>query len=58
MKKENFCFYIKVRTVLNIPPRTIHKELHLAHDDQTSSLKTVERWSKWFREGRDRDREA
>ncbi|CAF3797997.1 unnamed protein product, partial [Rotaria sp. Silwood1] len=53
MNKEHFRFYIKVRTALNIPPRTIHEELHVVHSDQASPLRTVERWSKWFRKGRE-----
>ncbi len=53
MNKEHFRFYIKVRTALHIPPTTIHEELHSVHDDQAPSLRTVERWSKWFREGRE-----
>ena len=51
MDKENFCFYIKVRTALDIPTRIIHDELCSVFGDQPPALMTVERWSKLFREG-------
>ncbi|CAF4621906.1 unnamed protein product, partial [Rotaria sp. Silwood2] len=53
MSKENFRFYIKVRTALNIEARIIYEELACVGGDEVPSLRTVERWSKWFREGRE-----
>ncbi|CAF1390673.1 unnamed protein product [Rotaria sordida] len=53
MNKENFYFYVKVRTALNIPAKDIHEELCFVCGDETSSLKTIEEWSKCFREGRE-----
>ncbi|CAF4927845.1 unnamed protein product [Rotaria sp. Silwood1] len=53
MSKENFRFYIKVRTVLNVQARVIYEELHSVFADETSPLRTVGRWAKWFREGRE-----
>ncbi|CAF4111884.1 unnamed protein product [Rotaria sp. Silwood2] len=53
MNKENFRFYIKVRTALNIPARIIYDELCSVFDDQAPALRTVEWWSKLFREGRE-----
>ncbi|CAF1392730.1 unnamed protein product [Rotaria sordida] len=53
MSTENFRFYIKVRTALNIQARIIHNELYSVYGDQAPSLTTVERWSKLFREGRE-----
>lgn len=53
MTTENFHFYIKVRTALNISPSIIHDELSSVLGDQTPSLRTVQRWSKAFREGRE-----
>ncbi|CAF1536206.1 unnamed protein product [Rotaria sp. Silwood1] len=53
MNAENFRFYIKVRTALNIEARTIHDELHTVFDDEAPSYRTVARWTQWFREGRE-----
>ncbi|CAF2517191.1 unnamed protein product [Rotaria sp. Silwood2] len=53
MTTENFRFYIKVRTALNIPARVIHDELNSVYGDEAPGLSTVERWSKLFREGRE-----
>jgi histone-lysine N-methyltransferase SETMAR len=53
MDKENFRFYIKVRTALDIPARIIYDELCSVFGDQAPALRTVERWSKFFREGRE-----
>ena len=53
MNKEHFRFYIKIRTALNIPPSVIYNELHSVHGDQVPCLRTVERWAKWFCEGRE-----
>ncbi len=53
MSAENFHFYIKVRTTLNIQSRIIHDELNSVYGDQASSLRTVERWLKLFRDCRE-----
>jgi histone-lysine N-methyltransferase SETMAR len=53
MSKENFRFYIKVRTALDVQARVIHDELYSVYGDQAPGLSTVERWSKLFREGRE-----
>ena len=53
MSTENFRFYIKTRTALNIQARIIHDELYSVYGGQTPSLRTVERWSKLFRDGRE-----
>ncbi|CAF1455264.1 unnamed protein product [Rotaria sp. Silwood1] len=53
MSTENFRFYIKTRTALNIQARIIHDELYSVYGDQAPSLRTVERWSKLFRDGRE-----
>ncbi|CAF4237781.1 unnamed protein product [Rotaria sordida] len=53
MNKENFHFYVKVRTALNIQAKDIHEELCFACGDETPSLKIIEEWSKWFRESRE-----
>ena len=52
MNKENFRYYIKVRTALNIPASDIYDELYSVHGDQAPSYRTVRRWAQWFREGR------
>ena len=53
MDKEYFRFYIKVRTALNIEPILIHNELSTVFGDESPPLRTVQRWSKWFRDGRE-----
>lgn len=53
MDKENLRFYIKVCTALDIPARIIYDELCSVFGDQAPALRTVERWSKLFREGRE-----
>ena len=53
MEKENFRFYIKVRTALNIEARTIHDELYTVFGDDAPSYRTVARWAQWFREGQE-----
>ncbi|CAF1476495.1 unnamed protein product, partial [Rotaria sordida] len=50
MDKEYFRCYIKVYTALHIVPIVIHNELHTGFDDEAPPLRTVQRWSKWFRE--------
>jgi len=53
MTTENFRFYIKVRTALNVSARVIHDELKSVYGDEVPGLSTVERWSKLFRDGRE-----
>ncbi|CAF0947809.1 unnamed protein product [Rotaria sordida] len=53
MNKENYRFYIKVRTALNIQSKLIHDELYSVFSDQAPSYNTVAKWSRWFREGRE-----
>lgn len=53
MSKENFRFYIKVRTAFNISAGAIYDELYSFCGDQAPSYATVKRWAKWFREGRE-----
>ncbi len=53
MNKGNFRFYIKVCTALNIQARLIHEELYSVFGDEAPSLRTFERWTKWFRENRE-----
>ena len=53
MDKKNFRFYIKLRTALNIQPTIIHNELCTVFGDEATSLRTVAKWSKYFREGRE-----
>ncbi|CAF4343887.1 unnamed protein product [Rotaria sp. Silwood2] len=53
MNKENFRFYVKVRTTLNVQVKDIHDELCTVCGDKTPSLKVIEKWSKWFREGQE-----
>ncbi|CAF1333607.1 unnamed protein product [Rotaria sordida] len=54
MDKEQFRFCIKVRTALHIEPIFIHNELYTIFGDEAPPLRTVQRWSKWFREGREK----
>ena len=51
MDKENFCFYIKVRTALKIQARKIHDELRSVFRDEAPAFRSVDRWSKLFPEG-------
>jgi hypothetical protein len=51
--KENFRFYIKVRTALNIQPIIIHDEYVLFSTMKLLLLGLLQRWSKWFYEGRE-----
>ncbi len=53
MNKENFLFYIKVRTALDIQLTIIHDELWTVFGDEAPSFRTIARWSEWFREGRE-----
>lgn len=42
-----------MRTALHIEPIDIHNELCSVFGDQVPTLRTIERWSKSFREGRE-----
>jgi hypothetical protein len=53
MNKERFRFYIKVRTALHIQPIVIDNQLYSVYSDEALPLRTVQRWSKWFCEGRE-----
>ncbi|CAF1411319.1 unnamed protein product [Rotaria sordida] len=53
MDKEYFRFYIKVLTALHIEPIAIHNELHTVFGDEAPPFRTVQRWSKWFHDGRE-----
>ena len=54
MDKEHVCFYTKVHTVVDIQPIVIYNELHTVFGDQAPLLRTGQRWSKAFCEGRDK----
>ncbi|CAF4115365.1 unnamed protein product, partial [Rotaria sp. Silwood2] len=41
------------RTALKIEARIIYEELASVCGDEAPSLRTIERWAKWFREGRE-----
>jgi histone-lysine N-methyltransferase SETMAR len=51
MEKEPYRFYIKTRTLLGVTAATIHEELTIAYGAQAISYSTVQKWSKFFREG-------
>ncbi|CAF1664777.1 unnamed protein product [Adineta ricciae] len=53
MCTENFRFYIKAATALNIQAKIIFDELYSVYGDQAPSFRTTKRWSKLFREGRE-----
>ena len=53
MDKERIRFDIKVRTTLHIEPIIIRNELYTVFGDEAPVLRTVPRWSKRFREGRE-----
>ena len=47
-------YYIKIRTILEINPKTIiHEELVTALGPSAPSYTTVTRWGKCFRQGRE-----
>ena len=46
-------YYIKIPTILEIDPKTIHEELVTALGLSAPSYTTVTRWSKHFCEGRE-----
>ena len=53
MDNELNRYYIKIRTILEIDPKTIHEELVTALGPSAPSYTTVTRWAKRFREGRE-----
>jgi hypothetical protein len=53
MDNELNRYYIKIRTILEIDPMTIHEELVTALGPSAPSYTTVTRWAKRFREGRE-----
>ena len=53
MDNEFNRYYIKIRTILGINPKTICEELTDALGSDAPSYATVKRWAKRFREGRD-----
>ncbi|CAF2260734.1 unnamed protein product [Rotaria magnacalcarata] len=53
MNKEQIRAYIKVRTALNMQPKSIFDDLCTALRDQAPSYNTVVRWSKLCRDGRE-----
>ncbi|CAF4420278.1 unnamed protein product, partial [Rotaria sp. Silwood2] len=53
MDNEYNRYYIKIRTILGINPKTIHEELATASGSKAPSYPTVAEWAKRFREGRE-----
>ena len=53
MDNELNRYYIKIRTILEIDPKTIHEELVTALGPGAPSYTTVTRWAKRFHEGRE-----
>ncbi|CAF2614911.1 unnamed protein product [Rotaria sp. Silwood2] len=53
MDNELNRYYIKIRTILGIDPKTIHEELVTVLGPNAPSYTTVTRWAKRFREGRE-----
>ena len=52
MNNELNRYYRKIRTILEIDPKTIHEELVTALESSAPLYTTVTRWVKRFREGR------
>ena len=52
MDNELNRYYIKIRTILEIDPKTIHNELVTALGLSAPSHATVTRWAKRFHQGR------
>ena len=46
-------YYIKIRTILEISPKTIPEKLVTALEPSAPSYTTVTRWAKRFRQGRE-----
>ena len=53
MNNELNRYYRKIRTILEIDPKTIHEELVTAFKSSAPSYTTVTRWAKRFCEGRE-----
>ena len=53
MANELNRYCIKIRTILQIGPKTIHEELVTAVEASAPSYTTVTRWVKCFRQGRE-----
>ena len=53
MDNEYNRYYIRIRTILGINPKTIHEELATALGPKAPSYPTVAEWAKRFREGRE-----
>ncbi|CAF1054698.1 unnamed protein product [Rotaria sordida] len=53
MDNEYNRYYIKIRTIFGINPKTIHEELAIALGPNAPSYPTVTEWAKRFREGRE-----
>ena len=53
MDNEYNSYYIKIRTILVINPKTIHEELATALESKSPSYPTVAEWTKRFREERE-----
>ena len=53
MDNEYNRYYIKIRTILGINPKTIHEELATALGSKAPSYPTVAEWAKRFSEGRE-----
>lgn len=51
MEKENFRFYIKTRTLLDVNPTAIHQELVTAYGPRAISYSAVQKRSKLVRDG-------
>jgi len=52
MEKEPYRFYIRTRTILGMNAATIHEELTRAYGEEAVCYSTVQKWSKFFREGK------
>jgi transposase len=53
MDNEFFRYCTKIRTILGIDAKTIHEKLTTALGPNAPSYRTVPRWEKRFREGRE-----
>ncbi|CAF1572948.1 unnamed protein product, partial [Didymodactylos carnosus] len=54
MDNEYNRYYIRIRTILGIAPKTIHEELATALGPDAPAYRTVAEWAEWgFREGRE-----
>ena len=52
MENENFRFYIKVRHFLGFDATAISNDFNSFAGDKAPSLRTVQRWCKYFEDGR------